>query len=121
MDQEYKPIISEEERAARRRQRAESRRRKRHARRMRQLRRLVPCLLLVVLAVGLVTAGAGLVHRPEPEVRKAGRPLPTASPADLTPERTYPLARVHRGHGPAGRARSPAAAPCWSIWIPGPP
>ena len=94
MDQEYKPIISEEERAARRRQRAESRRRKRHARRMRQLRRLVPCLLLVVLAVGLVTAGAGLVHRPEPEVRKAGRPLPTVSPADLTPERTYPLARV---------------------------
>ena len=94
MDQEYKPIISEEERAARRRQRAESRRRKRHARRMRQLRRLVPCLLLVVLAVGLVTAGAGLVHRPEPEVRKAGRPLPTVSPADLTSERTYPLARV---------------------------
>ena len=62
MDEEYKPMISDEERAARRAQRAESRRKKRRARRMRQLRRLVPCGLLAVLCVGLVTVGAPLIE-----------------------------------------------------------
>ena len=38
MDQEYKPILSEEERAARRAQRAASRRKKQRERRLRLLR-----------------------------------------------------------------------------------
>ena len=81
MDEEYKPMISDEERAARRAQRAESRRKKRRARRMRQLRRLVPCGLLAVLCVGLVTVGAQLIEKPRPEVGKAGRPFQPAAAA----------------------------------------
>ena len=92
MDQDYTPIISAEERAARRQQRAESRRRKQRARRMRQLRRLLPCLLLVVLVLGLVTAGAGLIHPAEPAPVKAGRvfQLP-AEPLGASP---YPRPRA---------------------------
>ena len=87
MDQEYRPIISDEERAARRAQRAEARRRKRRARRMRQLRRAIPCLLLVVLAVGLVTAGAQLIHKPEPVMAKAEQP--TTPAAEQEPQPAY--------------------------------
>ena len=54
MDEEYKPIITDEERATRRAQRAEARRKKQREKR-RRLRRLVPCGLLAVLCVGLVT------------------------------------------------------------------
>ena len=88
MDQEYRPIISDEERAARRAQRAEARRRKRRARRMRQLRRAIPCLLLVVLAVGLVTAGAQLIHKPEPVMAKAEQPT-TPAAAEQEPQPAY--------------------------------
>ena len=47
MDEEYKPIITDEERATRRAQRAEARRKKQREKR-RRLRRLVPCGLLCV-------------------------------------------------------------------------
>ncbi len=43
MDEEYKPIITDEERATRRAQRAEARRKKQREKRRRLLRRLVPC------------------------------------------------------------------------------
>ena len=62
MDEEYKPIITDEERATRRAQRAEARRKKQREKRRRLLRRLVPCGLLAVLCVGLVTAGAQLIE-----------------------------------------------------------
>ena len=63
MDEEYKPIITDEERAARRAQRAEARRKKQREKRRRQLRRVVPCGLLAVLCVGLVTVGAQQIGR----------------------------------------------------------
>ena len=67
MDEEYKPIITDEERATRRAQRAEARRKKQREKRRRLLRRLVPCGLLAVLCVGLVTVGAQLIEKPAPE------------------------------------------------------
>ena len=69
MDQEYTPIISAEERAARRRQRAEARRRKQRARRRRQLCILVPCLA----AAGLIIGGLRLAGSTEEAPVKAGR------------------------------------------------
>ena len=81
MDQEYKPILSEEERAARRAQRAASRRKKQRERRLRLLRRLIPCLLLALLAGGLLTAGANLISKPEAEPAKAVRPAHLADDA----------------------------------------
>ena len=51
MDEEYKPIITDEERATRRAQRAEARRKKQREKRRRLLRRLVPCGLLAIAAV----------------------------------------------------------------------
>lgn len=89
MDQEYKPILSAEERAARRAQRAESRRKKQRERRLRLLRRLVPCLLLALLGGGLLTAGAKLIYKPGAEASKAGRPLPPASAASYSPPEPY--------------------------------
>ena len=90
MDQEYKPLISEEERAARRRQRAQVRQKKRRDRRMRQLRRMVPCLLLAALGVGLVTAGAKLAHKPEAALFKMGRP-PALETAEASAASAYAL------------------------------
>lgn len=75
MDEEYKPIITDEERATRRAQRAEARRKKQREKRRRLLRRLVPCGLLAVLCVGLVTVGAQLIEKPAPEMVKAERPF----------------------------------------------
>ena len=89
MDEEYKPMISDEERAARRAQRAESRRKKRRARRMRQLRRLVPCGLLAVLCVGLVTVGAQLIEKPRPEVGKAGQNTKNSKKITLLQKSAY--------------------------------
>ena len=81
MDEDYKPILTDEERAARRAQRAASRRLKRRERRLRQLRRFAPCVLLAVLCVGLVSVGAQLIEKPKPEQVKASRPLPAAASA----------------------------------------
>ena len=95
MDEEYKPIITDEERAARRAQRAEARRKKQQEKRRRQLRRLVPCGLLAVLCVGLVTVGAQLIEKPAPEMGKAGRPFQvTAAASAPAPE---PYARAVSG------------------------
>ena len=92
MDQEYKPILSEEERAARRAQRAASRRKKQRERRLRLLRRLIPCLLLALLAGGLLTAGAKLIYKPEAEPAKAARPARLAD--DAGPSLPEPYARA---------------------------
>ena len=81
MDEEYKPIITDEERATRRAQRAEARRKKQREKRRRLLRRLVPCGLLAVLCVGLVTVGAQLIEKPAPEMVKAERPFQVTSVA----------------------------------------
>ena len=95
MDEEYKPIITDEERAARRAQRAEARRKKQREKRRRQLRRVVPCGLLAVLCVGLVTVGAQLIEKPAPEIGKAGRPFQvTAAASAPAPE---PYARAVSG------------------------
>ena len=89
MDQEYKPILSEEERAARRAQRAASRRKKQRERRLRLLRRLIPCLLLALLAGGLLTAGANLISKPEAEPAKAVRPAHLADDASAPAPEPY--------------------------------
>ena len=52
MDEEYKPIITDEERATPAGPAAEARRKKQREKRRRLLRRLVPCGLLAVLCVG---------------------------------------------------------------------
>ena len=86
MDQEYKPIITEEERAARRAKRAENRRLKRREKRMRLLRRLIPCLLLVILAGSLLTAGAKFLSPAAPGIAKLSRPAPTTAAASAALE-----------------------------------
>ena len=86
MDQEYKPIITEEERAARRAKRAENRRLKRREKRMRLLRRLIPCLLLVILAGSLLTAGAKFLSPAAPGIAKLSRPAPAAAAASAALE-----------------------------------
>ena len=95
MDEEYKPIITDEERAARRAQRAEARRKKQREKRRRQLRRLVPCGLLAVLCVGLVTVGAQLIEKPAPEIGKAGRPFQVTAAASAPAPGPY--ARAESG------------------------
>ena len=89
MDEEYKPIITDEERAARRAQRAEARRKKQREKRRRQLRRVVPCGLLAVLCVGLVTVGAQLIEKPAPEMGKAGRPFQVTAAASAPAPEPY--------------------------------
>ena len=88
MDEEYKPIITDEERATRRAQRAEARRKKQREKR-RRLRRLVPCGLLAVLCVGLVTVGAQLIEKPAPEMVKAERPFQVTSVASAPAPEPY--------------------------------
>ena len=118
MDEEYKPIITDEERATRRAQRAEARRKKQREKRRRLLRRLVPCGLLAVLCVGLVTVGAQLIEKPAPEMVKAERPFQVTSVASA------PALSPMLGPCPA-RTRSswertfPAAARSWLTWTPG--
>ena len=94
MEQDYTPIISEEERAARRAQRAAARQKKQRERRKRLLRRLIPCMVLVVLAGGLMTAGAKLIYKPEQEPEKAAQPLPTAAPAESSAPEPYAQAEA---------------------------
>ncbi len=89
MDEEYKPIITDEERATRRAQRAEARRKKQREKRRRLLRRLVPCGLLAVLCVGLVTVGAQLIEKPAPEMVKAERPFQVTSVASAPAPEPY--------------------------------
>ena len=88
MDQEYTPIISAEERAARRRQRAEARRRKQRARRRRQLCILVPCLA----AAGLIIGGLRLAGSTEEAPVKAGRVFQL--PAEPLGASDYPRPRA---------------------------
>ena len=79
MDEEYKPIITE--RGAGRpgtgpgQGGQEPAEKKQREKRRRLLRRLVPCGLLAVLCVGLVTVGAQLIEKPAPEMVKAERPF----------------------------------------------
>lgn len=63
MDEQYTPIISEEERQARRAQRAAIRRQKQHQRRMRQLRQFLPAGILAVAVIALLSAW-GLHRKP---------------------------------------------------------
>lgn len=106
MDEEYKPIITDEERATRRAQRAEARRKKQREKRRRLLRRLVPCGLLAVLCVGLVTVGAQLIEKPAPEMVKAERPFQVTSVASAPAPEPYARAGVRPGHDPVGRGLS---------------
>lgn len=100
-------------------QRAEARRKKQREKRRRLLRRLVPCGLLAVLCVGLVTVGAQLIEKPAPEMVKAERPF------QVNIRRQRPCAgalcqgRVRPGHDPAGRGLSQPAARSWLTWTPG--
>ena len=113
MDEEYKPIITDEERATRRAQRAEARRKKQREKRRRLLRRLVPCGLLAVLCVGLVTVGAQLIEKPAPEMVKAERPFQVTSVASAPA--LEPYARAVSGPD----TTFPAAARSWLTWTPG--
>lgn len=62
MDEEYKPIITDEERATRAGPAGGGPPKEAAEKRRRLLRRLVPCGLLAVLCVGLVTVGAQLIE-----------------------------------------------------------
>lgn len=118
MDEEYKPIITDEERATRRAQRAEARRKKQREKRRRRLRRLVPCGLLAVLCVGLVTVGAQLIEKPAPEMVKAERPFQVTSVASSPAPGA--LARAVSGPDTSSWERTfPAAARSWLTWTPG--
>lgn len=70
-------------------QRAEARRKKQREKRRRLLRRLVPCGLLAVLCVGLVTVGAQLIEKPAPEMVKAERPFQVTSVASAPAPEPY--------------------------------
>ena len=68
---------------------AEARRKKQREKRRRLLRRLVPCGLLAVLCVGLVTVGAQLIEKPAPEMVKAERPFQVTSVASAPAPEPY--------------------------------
>ena len=95
MDQEYTPIISAEERAARRRQRAEARRRKQRARRRRQLCILVPCLAAAGLIIGgLRWPARQRKRRSRPAASFSCRRSPWGPPTIRDPEPTKTLCRL---------------------------
>ena len=83
MEEQYTPLISEEERAERRARRAEVRRQKVRARRMRQIRLILPCALVLVLLVGLVSAGAELQ---QPEAKELSLHKAVQAPSPLPQE-----------------------------------
>lgn len=93
MDEQYTPIISEEERAARRAQRARARRERERARRRKQLKLLVSAAVLLVLILVILLSFFG--RRQKEDVEPATtEPVPTAEPAPLPdePEKTYSAA-----------------------------
>ena len=91
MEDQYTPIISEEERAARRAARAEARRKKQHARRVRRFKQLVPvfavCLLLVVALSAWAANGRPKQPAPDAEdpAQLAAQELPPAPPEKEQP------------------------------------
>ena len=88
MEEQYTPIISEEERLARHRQRAELRRKKQRERRRRQLRQVLPAAVLALAVVVLLSAW-GLRRKPEePE------PLPQPTVSAIIPEPPQPEPEV---------------------------
>ena len=76
MEEQFIPLISEEERAERRARRAERRRQKIRARRIQQLRLVLPCVLCLAVLVGAVSAGAKFQQTADagqPSLQKAVR------------------------------------------------
>jgi D-alanyl-D-alanine carboxypeptidase (penicillin-binding protein 5/6) len=73
MDDHYTPVISEEERAARRAERAAARKEKLRLRRRRQLKRLLPVLAACLALVGVLAAWSSRSRQTE-ETRKKSAP-----------------------------------------------
>ena len=67
MDEQYTPILSDEERAVLRAQRAERRKAARQARRRRQLRQLLPAGVLLLVLTCLLAVWASRRTKEEPE------------------------------------------------------
>lgn len=76
MDDQYTPIISEEERLARRAARAAARREKQRAYRIRQLRQALPVGAICIVLIGALSAWAVNHHREE---KKQNETLPIAA------------------------------------------
>lgn len=91
MDEQYTPIISEEERAVRRAQRAEARRRKQRELRRKRLKQLLPAaaFLLILAAVLLVRHGGKQPEPTEPDAPD-GPAAPVSAPDTVSEEPKTP-------------------------------
>ena len=92
MDDQYTPVISEEERLARRAARAEARRKKVRARRMRKLKQALPVGCICLVLVGALSAWAGS-HHEEKELPPVSAAVLSAEPiGPQPPAKPEPLA-----------------------------
>lgn len=96
MDDQYTPILSEEERQARRSARAEARRQKQRARRIRQLKQTLPIFAVCLVLAGIFATQAKS-RRENPDAEPsvlASSPAPTAIQAAAEPEaKTFSLVK----------------------------
>ena len=90
MDEQYTPILSDEERAVLRAQRAERRKAARQARRRRQLRQLLPAGVLLLVLTCLLAVWASRRTKEEPESEPI-TPVAAAVLAESPPPEPPPL------------------------------
>lgn len=92
MDDHYTPILSEEERQARRSARAEARKQKQRARRIRLLKQTLPIFAVCLVLVGVLATRASSHHKDqvqkqEPSVMpSASAPIPLQAALELEPK-----------------------------------
>ncbi len=86
MDDQYTPILSEEERQARRSARAKNRKQKQRARRIRLLKQAIPIFVVCLVLIGALVVQAGKQHQQEAEQQKASMISSTAAPLPMQTE-----------------------------------
>ena len=87
MTDQYTPLLSDEERAARRAQRARVRKQKQRARRRRQLKQLLPVFALILVGGIALSVWGNRSEPAEPEIEPALPPVQTVVvPPELPPE-----------------------------------